>query len=129
MEKVVPTEKSKPEEVKKEKLSTEEVSRASSSNGENKTEKHSNGENETEKRSSDEDETDKRLNDENKTEKPSTTTAPLTENGSTNLDGDDSLAKSPSSPGTSALESPKDIHHVSVRHDGSPHANENSRYE
>ncbi|CAL9161648.1 actin cytoskeleton-regulatory complex protein PAN1 [Musa acuminata AAA Group] len=126
VEKVVPTEKSKPEEVKKEKLSTEEVSRASSSNGENKTEKHSNGENETEKRSSDEDETDKRLNDENKTEKPSTTTAPLTENGSTNLDGDDSLAKSPSSPGTSALESPKDIHHVSVRHDGSPHANENS---
>ncbi|RWW24124.1 hypothetical protein GW17_00011600 [Ensete ventricosum] len=129
VEKVVPTEKSKPEQVKKEKLSTEEVSQASSSNGENKTEKHSNGENETEKHSNDEDEADKQSNDENKTEKPSTTTAPLTENGSTNLDGDDSLAKSPSSPGTSALESPKDVHHVSVRHDGSPHANENSRYE
>ncbi|WOK99912.1 epidermal growth factor receptor substrate 15-like 1 [Canna indica] len=138
VEKDLPTEKPKPQEVQNDQLSTE-VSQSSPSNGENKTEKPSttaeqatqsspNGENKTEKPSTTTEQVTQSLPSigENKTEKPSTNVEPMTDNGSTNLDNFATVTKSSGSPGASASENPEDRHPAPARHDGSPHANENS---
>ncbi|XP_074578278.1 uncharacterized protein LOC141834808 isoform X2 [Curcuma longa] len=109
VEKAIPTEKPKPQEVQNEKLDTEEGLQATTLNGEDKTAAtFSDAEEETVKPSN------------------STIVEPITENGSTNLDRSDNTNNSHANPGSSAMENPKDLHPLHARHDDSSHANENS---
>lgn len=115
VEKAVPSQKSKPQEVQSDKLSTVEVSQTSPSNGENQIEK------------AEIPEKTETTNSMEKTEKPSKNIEPMADNGATNLDCSETIAEKPASPGASSmLEDPED-HQLPIRHDGSPHANTNSR--
>lgn len=110
VEKAIPTEKSKPQEVQNEKLDTEKGLQATTLNGEDETvATFSDAEEETVKPSN------------------STTVEPITENGSTNLDRSDNTNNSHANPGSSAMENSKDLHPLHARHDDSSHANESSR--
>ncbi|XP_042414203.1 intersectin-1-like isoform X1 [Zingiber officinale] len=109
VEKAIPTEKPKPQEVQNEKHETEEGLQATTLNGEDKTvATFSDAEEETVKPSN------------------STIVKPITENGSTNLDRSDNTNNSHADPGSSAMENSKDLHPLHARHDDSSHADENS---